>query len=486
MDMTTAKLAYPEINTPDVSGYYNEHITAWQNIFENNPPWKKVKRGGLYKKGKREMNLLNVGKVLCDCFSDLTFSEQCEITLDDEQYQEYVEKVLEDNGFWENMPELIANAYALGGCAIKVFAENSKPRIDYIHADKFLPAEWTGRAVTTGLFVATTLKNGVYYNLVEKQSEGAAQYRLFKATSQNELGTPCELSELYSFDDMTDYESDCPMFAYFKPCVSNNAEYDTPLGMSIYANSIDTLKALDVAFDSFSREFVLGKKRIIVPSSAIQTVVDPFAPEDQKLVRYFDADDEAFVALSTNESDELKIIDNTVTLRVQEHVSAINALLNILCFQVGLSAGTLSFDSVQGMKTATEVVSQDSKTARTIKSNKNLLTETIETVVNAIIAMGVYLKQLPKKDFTVTVGWQDNIVIDDNTLIDNNIKLVQAGLKSKIKAIMEIQKCDEKTAKEELERIAKEQDVSGLAVDDFLGGDENDEAGTDEFKSGLE
>ena len=246
--------------------------------------------------------------------------------------------------------------------------------------------------------------------------------------------------------------------------------------MSIYANALDTLKALDIAFDSFSREFTLGKKRIIVPAQCIQTVVNH---ETGQMERYFDADDEAFVALKTEDSENLKITDNTVALRVDEHVSAINALLNILCFQVGLSAGTLSFDAVQGMKTATEVISQDSKTARTIKNNKNLFAENIETVVHALIATGIYLNAIPKKKYSVTVSWNDNIIIDDNTLIDNNIKLVQAGLKSKLKAIMDVQKCDEKTALEEIERISKEQSVNGLAVDDFMNGSETDDEITD-------
>ena len=94
-------------------------------------------------------------------------------------------------------------------------------------------------------------------------------------------------------------------------------------------------------------------------------------------------------------------------------------------------------------------------------------------------AAGVYLGKIRKKEYSVTVSWNDNIIIDDNTLIDNNIKLVQAGLKSKLKAIMDVQKCDEKTALEELERISKEQSVNGLAVDDFMNGSETDDEITD-------
>ena len=47
---------------------------------------------------------------------------------------------------------------------------------------------------------------------------------------------------------------------------------------------------------------------------------------------------------------------------------------------------------------------------------------------------------------------------------------------------MEVQKCDEETAQKELDRINKEQSLTGLEVDDFLngngnGGDIGDETG---------
>lgn len=46
----------------------------------------------------------------------------------------------------------------------------------------------------------------------------------------------------------------------------------------------------------------------------------------------------------------------------------------------------------------------------------------------------------------MTVDFDDSIIEDTNTTIDRNIKLVQAGLRSKLSAIMEINKCDEATA----------------------------------------
>ena len=260
-----------------------------------------------------------------------------------------------------------------------------------------------------------------------------------------------------------------PMFRYFKPDVSNNIDRYSPLGVSVFSAAVDTLKALDVAFDSFAREFVLGKKRIIVPSSCIQTVVDV---ETGAVKRYFDPDDEAYVALKCDDEKSLDIKDNTVELRVEEHVSAINALLDLLCFQVGLSSGAFSFNGSQGLKTATEVVSADSKTARTAKANKNLLQEFIQGIVESVIALGVDLGDVPpSEDYGIVITMPDGVVIDDNTKIENNIKLVSAGLKSKVSAIMDIFGCEEEDALKELERISKESQISADMIDlNALGG----------------
>ena len=87
--------------------------------------------------------------------------------------------------------------------------------------------------------------------------------------------------------------------------------------------------------------------------------------------------------------------------------------------------------------------------------------------MRALVELGIMSGKLSREGYSVTVGWNDNIIIDDNTMIDNNIKLVSAGLKSKVRAIMEVQKCDEVTARAELERINSESGIGGGAIDLF-------------------
>lgn len=446
----------------DVSAFCSDKITAWLRVYENLPPWQTTKKGGLFSQGgERQLLRLNMAKTLCDSFSAMTFAEQCDIAVDDAEYQKLVTDTLEANGFWDRLPELLSNVYALGGGALKAYLNDGEVRIDYISADRFVPVKWDGRRVTEAVFVSVTAKDKDFFTLLEYQYQGGAKFRLYKSASDKELGKEVPLSELYpELPNTVSYDTDNPMFAYIRPAVSNNTRYCTPLGMSVFADCLDTLKSLDTVFDSLVREFVLGKKRIIVPDGCIRTVVDPDSGEPS---RYFDASDEAFVALKAEDRDNLKITDNTTELRVEEHISAINALLNILCMQTGLSAGTFSFDVQQGMKTATEIISQESKSARTIRTNKNLLTEAIKDIVHAVI----FLATKGNAECAVTVGWKDNIVEDINSVADRTIKLYSAGLISKQKAIMDIYGMDEAAALAMIEQINSESDVGGMGLDMF-------------------
>ena len=76
----------------------------------------------------------------------------------------------------------------------------------------------------------------------------------------------------------------------------------------------------------------------------------------------------------------------------------------------------------------------------------------------------------------VTVDLDDSIIEDTNTTVDRNIKLTTNGLRSKITAIMEINKCSEGEAKKELARIAEDNNITGQDIDwTDMGNDDADE-----------
>lgn len=449
-------------DVPDLSAYY-ALTEKCRRIYAGEPDWRSVKKGGLYHAGSRTIAMLNTAKVLCDRFAVLLFSEEPEIIFSNEECGSFVRSVIEKSNLFGRMGELLSAAYAMGGAVFRPYINNGEISIDCVYGDGFIPLGWTHSQISSGCFRSVIFKDGCYYTLFELHSveDGVStvEYRLFKSRTSSSAGTECPLSEVYPMlNEKVEFygAGQNTLFSCFKPSGSNNVYPDVPMGISVFANAADTLKALDVAFDSFTREFVLGRKRIIVPSSCVQTVVDIATGEQRQ---YFDADDEAYVALKCDEEQDLKITDNTVELRVEEHITAINALLDILCFQTGLSAGTFSFNSAEGVKTATEIISRDSRTAALIRADQNNLSRALVSLFKAVISLGVYTGKLSEEalDCDVTVSWHDGIITDENTALDNCIKLVSSGLKSKVTAIMELRKCSYEAAMEEYERILKEE-----------------------------
>ena len=295
---------------------------------------------------------------------------------------------------------------------------------------------------------------------------------------QNILGWWYPLNEIYPLlsPDTTLNNVKGSFFQYFKPFGANYADDNSPLGMSVFASALDTLHTLDIIFDSFQREFVLGKKRIIAPARMMKTVPGLNGGLPQ---RYFDADDDVYEALSTDTNEDLKIQDNSVSLRVAEHISGINANLAILCTQIGFDPGTLSFDASRGLKTATEVISEDSKTFGTVQAHENNIKDSLEQMVRAIFEIAVQygltykgqkIESLIAGGYDVSVKFDDSIIQDRDAEINKGIAQIGAGVLSKKKFMIDTLGYTEEEAEKELAQIAEELKTNSVVVDKLFGG----------------
>ena len=495
---------------PSFNEFYNFGILPWKMLYRGfYSAWHLVKAPTIANPdAERRMSYLNLSKAVCQELAGMVWTDQSDINLATEGVgegetdilSEYVHEVLRKNNFSVKMLEAIEQAAALGGEALKVWYEvrhdqdgNEIPnsgaiKVGYCMADQFVPTAWDNSGISEGVFISRIAKGGYYYTRLEWHKWEGLTYvitnELYRSEikkanspeSQDILGYRYPLSVIYPYlNERTELGTiEHSLFSYFRTPMANNVDDNSPLGVSIYANAMETLHALDICFDSFVREFRLGKKRIIVPARMIKQVTDPVTG---KSVRYFDAYDETYEALSTDDPDSLRIQDNSVELRVEEHVAGINAFLNIFCLQVGLSAGTFSFDAKGGLKTATEVVSENSKTYKTVKNFQNMITPAIKTLVNNIITVaamydvqfeGRSIRSEAERGYEVSVLLDDGITQDRQTNINEGITLVNARLMSKYKFLTDPkygQGLTEEEAMAELERIASESQVTGMSID---------------------
>src|SRR5690625_5530971 len=165
--------------------------------------------------------------------------------------------------------------------------------------------------------------------------------------------------------------------------------------------------------------------------------------------------------------DDNTIHDVKVELRVEEHISAINALLNLFAMQTGFSSGTFTFDG-QGMKTATEVVSEQSKTFKSKQSHEVIIESALKELVHSIIAVAnLYELFGGTEEFDVTVQFDDSIAEDHTAEVNRAIQLVNNRLLSRKRALMKIHGLTEEEAEEWLLEINEESAPTTETIDFF-------------------
>lgn len=435
---------------------YN-HIQVWLSLYKGHlgrykdEPFHDIKYMTLNGPKKRRMLSLGMAKVVSQEMANLVFNEKCSISIDDKEYHENIINVLDDNGFYDKFQSHLEYMFATGGMVIKVYSDLKNIKLSFVHADAFIPLSDDGKNIREGIFVNESTKGKYYYTLLEfhvwENDIYTIKNELYKSETKAELGIKVSLSEMYG--ELKEVISIPglirPLFVYFKPNSANNVDLYSLLGVSIFSNSLDTLKTIDTIYDSYQREFRLGKKKIIVPETAVKAGVDL----DGNLRRHFDADNEVYEAFNIGGDDENtkgSIVDISPDLRVEEHIAGINNNLNILASQTGFSAGAFSFDSA-GLKTATEVVSENSKTYRTRNGHITMIEEGLKDLIQIIgdVAVLYELFQAPD-EYEVSISFDDSIAEDRSSNAAYWIMLTNSGIISKEYAAQKILKITEEEA----------------------------------------
>ena len=375
---------------------------------------------------KCERLTLNMPKKLCEDFAKLLWSEKVQINLDNKANTEQLLQVLnsKENNFKVNFPNFLERVFALGTGVTVEYKKDGKTIIDYIDGDVVLPFSYMNSYIN-GLITVSRWETGSesdkrYYTHLTyhqfKDKKYIKMNEIYVSSVDTLLGRELDFKEeMPNVEEYKTYDTDNPHFQVWKPVIANNFDTDSPMGLSILANQIDKFKAIDIKYDSFNREFLTGKKRILIDRTAVKkkAVADP-ETGNVNYVSYFDVNDEVYVAIDGMEHQPVKDID--FKLRYQEHIDSINAELNYLSSGSGLGQNYYSFDG-QGVKTATEVVSENSDTYRTKLHHQIMVQSGLEGLVKAICE----LEGIPYT--SVNIAFDDSIIEDENTLIHRGVML---------------------------------------------------------------
>lgn len=403
-------------------------------------------------KRHRRMNTLNVTKLASKRLASIIFNEQCELSLDNPQLNKLLAGIIDANHFNLQFEQHLETGIALGGLAARPYVDDQDNiRIAWANATQFYPLRTNTDNISECVFASRSTrvenKQTVYYTLLEfHQWNGPETYiitnELYRSTDSEVVGNQVSLNRIYPGMQETITFHDVikkPLFAYFRTPGANNRDLDSPLGMGIVDNSKNVIDAINRTHDEFVHEIRMGKRRIAVPAEMLRpgTVYGHNTADESHPLR-FDPDMDVYEAFYGDES--MTITDLTSDIRTASYKEAIDYFLREFEEQTGFSAGTFSFDG-QSVKTATEVVSENSTTYQTRSS---YLTQ-VELFLNQLVTAILEVASTPEffsdnkarcqfdadNELKLSVHFDDGVFIDKDKQKADELALVSAGIMPK-------------------------------------------------------
>lgn len=379
---------------------------------------------------------LQMGKKVAETWADLLINEKCEIATNDKT-KEALDKILKEGKFWTKANRMGEWAFALGYAAV----------IGEITPEKKMN------------FVTIDARNIIPLNIENEQITECAFYKVIGKNTRITLWTKNETNHYevltIDFDEKGDELGrtelkttiDKPLYMIIKPNIVENEETNN-YGISVFANSIDTLKAIDTKYDGFDFEFIGGRKRVYVSMDAMKVIMGDGGTPQRTMP--FDPLDSTYYNTGDVGSDGKPIVqEGGGELRADQYITGLNFELGILSHKVGLGYGYFRLEP-SGEVTATQVISENSDLFRTLNKHQILVRDELIPFLIAVVEYSnAYCElKVPNFDGELDVLFDDSIFEDKETQKQNNLIKVEAGLMSYVDFAMRWEGIDEKTAKE--------------------------------------
>lgn len=368
---------------------------------------------------KRKMYTLGMAKKICQDWASLLMNEKVGISTGDDTADTMLETIFKANNFRVRANQLVEIAFALGTGAFVEYADaDDKPIIDYVRAQMIYPLSWDNGDITECAFASLRNIGGTDYYYINIHSlDDKKNYvvenkfiKIGDSESPEEVTFP-------EIEPIVKTNSPLPRFQIISPNLVNNIDYDSPMGISVFANAIDEIKAVDVAYDSYVNEYQLGKKRIMVPMSMIKTAIDG---ADGIFKPVFDPNDVAFYAMDDDSLDGIKEIN--MELRAEQHETGLQRFISLAGDKCGLGIGRYKFEQGQP-QTATQVISEQSDMYQNIKKNELILEAAMVNMTKVLAEMS----GISPDSLEIKVDFDDSIIQNKDDERNRMLILVNAG-----------------------------------------------------------
>lgn len=447
-----------ELGFNTVGPAFYEKVKEWRSWYAGDVKdftHYKVRTGKMETLCKRHS--LGMAKKLCEDWANLLMNEKVVITLEGEKEQAFVDEVFRANNFEVKANEAQEIKSAVGTVAYipRVVGQREGEaaqaiHIDFVDVEHIYPLTWRNGMVEECAFANRFTVDGEDYIYLQVHQRGAnglyeIHNRIFECHEGNIGDKPRVSPAGYeNIPDVVNTASAERTFVIDRLNIANNYEANNPLGIPVFANAIDVLKGVDIAYDSYVNEFMLGKKRIMVKPSATDFLNGQPA---------FDHNDVLFYVLPEDVSDGAVIQPIDMSLRTAEHNTGIQDQLNLLSSKCGFGENHYKFNG-GSVATATQIISENSTMFRTIKKHEIILESVLVELCRILLhygnaSMGAGLDE----DVEISIDFDDSIIEDEETNFNRDARLVQMGVMNLWEFRAKWMNEDEETAKASLPQM---------------------------------
>lgn len=451
--------------------YYN-NIELWESYWEGKTDFHKYKD---VDGNTREMYSLGMAKRIAEDWASILWNEKSEISVDNKRTNEILKEQLKEIDFDDLFPKVIEKAFYSGTSALilrvrdvlqvgDTLVKGDKTRIELhsVTAEKIVPLTIENGVITEVAFVSGATIKGKKYHYVElhtKNEEGNYVIEnIYLDEKGNEVTFENVLREIKT-------QSDKPWFVIIKPNNVNPIANNNGLGASIYAGAIDQLKAVDIVYNNFVRDFYLGGKKVFYNKSLVKMKTVNYKDETgqvkQKQVPVYpdDITKQQFLVIgdeTINANDNPEVREYNPDLRVNDNETGIQMSLDYLAFKCDLGSKRYRFDN-GSVITATQYLGEQQDLISNMNKHQKNINKALKGIAEAILYVRkVIFKDNIKEDANVTIVNDDSFMTPIETQKEEFRNDISLGLRSKTSYLMKFYGMGEEEAQEELNRVNTE------------------------------
>lgn len=232
---------------------------------------------------------------VCQEWGSLLLNDKTMVVCEDQRCTEWLSDFLSKTGFMPAAQATVVKAFGMGtgAWALWVDADARKVRIRHYDARMVLPLSWDEEGVSECAFVTRVFYRGKAFDQLQMHLRGGLGLDGgLSSPSTPSHGNTAEASSSQSslshgnegtyriitalFDEKgsivepsgvcAEYDtgSAFPTFTIVRPAIDNTRVDMSPYGQSVFANAIDAMQAVDIAFDAIFNEISVSKMRIFL------------------------------------------------------------------------------------------------------------------------------------------------------------------------------------------------------------------------------